>query len=694
MGVRARLGSVVVICILLISAFAGCIDDNPDLDDEPDIEMDFFEPEIYRVEKDEKTTWTVELIISSIESSGIENLSFNDFSVVVVDPDGQVVHEAETIGSLPDVMPVSFGAYYTWRHLTTFEPGGMVHQEVRTFVVTGLTDDLAGGTVRIMLGELTATEVSLPSKFETDVSVEFGNGIVTIEELETIPKWRYEASVSDIVPELKSLFWWTLMVGVRTPDDVAILPPRPISWAFNGRILDDDYEMGVWYTNVDNQGIPPADPTDPLLVHVGDLLTLTNITREYEGAIIDLFKGADLIWSSQPIPEFPIPFVEIELGSPIVEAWHENETAFLEASFEVKWIDPPVVGTPWEAISVNVLDDQSRELFSGEVPNRDPGSYCQTPSVWFEDDGTADGSVSLGDTLRIKGMDLSFKGAHVELYLDGDLSFATRLPTIFPISGFSIYPKSLTMTERTVGNETRYDAAITIGYITPDNMVMPWDYIQVRLMDRTRDIEVRPYTTPVPVDHDTVIIPAIMYDDSPSEDGVVTVDDLVWLIGLTEAFEGVWFEFYLEGEMIGDEVLPEVFNLTRIITIQLASPSVTRHDINESTDWHAIFNINKITPETADTPWTEIEIRILDPSGAVLVPLSSVIPDPGVYDENETDGFDIGLWYIEIMQDGVTIGAGDSFKITGMTEAYQGGRVQIYHKGTVIGDTVLPTEFP
>ncbi len=694
MGVRARLGSVVVLCLFLTSAFAGCFSDNPELDDEPVVELDFFEPEMYTVKKDDEFRWVVELTVSSIESSGIENFSFDDFSVVVVDENGALVHEDVTIESLPDVIPDSFGAYWTGRFVTYFEPGGMTMQEVRTLVVTGLTDDLEGGTVRVMLNDLTASEVSLPSRFLTDVSVKLGNGIVTTEEFDTIPKWRYEASVSDIVPDNASLYWWTLMVGVRTPDDVAILPRMPISWAVNGDILDDDDKVGAWYTNVDDQGTPPASPTDPLLVHDGDMLTLTNITRDYEGAIVDLFKGADLIWSSQPMPEFPLTFVEIELGSPNVKAWSENETAMLEASFEVKGIDPLVDGTPWDAISVYVLDAPSRELISGGVPIRDPGPYCQTPSVWFEDDGTADGNVSVGDTLRIKGMDLSFRGALVQLYLDGNLSCAIRLPTTFPISGFSMYPKSLTMTERIEGNETLYDAVFTIGYVSPDNMVMSWDDIRIRLMDRVADIMVKPDTIPIPVNSDPVVMPAIMYDDSPSNDGVVTVDDLVLLVGLTEEFQGVWIEFYLDGVLIGDEVLPEVFNLSEIITIQLSSPSVQLYIINGSNDWHALLNINKITPKTAVPLWTDIEIRILNRTGAVLVPLSSVLPDPRVYDKNETDGFDIGLWYIEITQDGVTTGAGDTFKLTGLTEAYRAGRVQIYYKGTLIGDAVLPTEFP
>jgi len=694
MSVCARLGSVVVICLFLSSALAGCLNDNPELDDEPNVDLDFYEPEMYTVEKEDEHHWVVELIVSHIESRGIENFTFNDFSVVVLDMDGTEVHEAATIGSLPDVMPDTFGAYWSGRLVTLNEPGGMVQYEVRTLVVSGLTNNLEGGTIRVMLNDLIASEVSLPSTFQTDVSVEFGNGIVTTEQFDTIPKWRYEASVTDIVPANESLYWWTLMVGVRTPDDVAILPPMPISWAVNGDIFNDDDQVRAWYSDVDSQGIPPAVPKDPLLVHVGDNLTLTNITREYEGAIVDLFKGADLIWSSQPIPEFPLTFVEIELGSPNVKTWSENDLVILEASFEVKGIDPPVDGTPWDAILVYVLDAPSRELISGAVPIRDPGPYRNTSSVWFEDMGTADGNVSVGDTLRIRGMDLSFRGALVQLYLDEGLLCATRLPSKFPISGFRMYPESLTMTERMVGDETRYDAAFTIGYVTPDNIVMPWDDIQIRLMNRGADIEVIPYTSPIPVISDPIVMPAIMYNDSPSNDGVVTMDDLVQLVGLTEEFQGVWIEFYLDGELIGDEALPDVFNLTKIIYVQLSSPSVQLYIINGSNDWHAVLNINKIHPKTAVAPWTDIQIRILNRTGAVLVPLSSVLPDHSVYDKNETDGFDIGLWYVEIMQDGVTIGPGDAFKITGLSEAYKQGLVEIYWNGTLIGDTVLPTDFP
>ena len=146
--------------------------------------------------------------------------------------------------------------------------------------------------------------------------------------------------------------------------------------------------------------------------------------------------------------------------------------------------------------------------------------------------------------------------------------------------------------------------------------------------------------------------------------------------------------------MIGDEALPDRFNLTEDFALQLSSPHVQLYIINGSYDWHVVLNINKITPKDTEPLWTDIQISILDTSGAILVPLSSLLPDPWVYDENESDGFDLGLWYIEISYDGHPVSAGDAFKMTGLTKAYEQAMVEIYHKDILIGYTTLPSNFP
>ena len=91
--------------------------------------------------------------------------------------------------------------------------------------------------------------------------------------------------------------------------------------------------------------------------------------------------------------------------------------------------------------------------------------------------------------------------------------------------------------------------------------------------------------------------------------------------------------------------------------------------------------------------WTDIQVRILSGTGHLFVPTSGVVEDPGIYDLNETDGFDIGLYYISIRGDEY-VGARDSFKLTGLTTAFEQAIVEFYYKGKFIGDVVLQTEFP
>jgi hypothetical protein len=131
---------------------------------------------------------------------------------------------------------------------------------------------------------------------------------------------------------------------------------------------------------------------------------------------------------------------------------------------------------------------------------------------------------------------------------------------------------------------------------------------------------------------------------------------------------------------------------TEKVTINLASPVVTTRPIMDVTYWDADLNINKVTPDLALVSYEDIRIIVKASDGSVLIPATEPLPDDSSdYDDGSDGTVDVEVWYESYT---IIMVAGDSFILTGMTDAYEGATVQIMHKDRLIGSTTLPTNFP
>ena len=130
------------------------------------------------------------------------------------------------------------------------------------------------------------------------------------------------------------------------------------------------------------------------------------------------------------------------------------------------------------------------------------------------------------------------------------------------------------------------------------------------------------------------------------------------------------------------------------ITINMASPVVTQRTITDQIYWDADIEINKITPDLALASYTDIRVIVKASDGSVLIPSTKPLADdPSEYDDGSDGTVDVQVWYDNIIS-GTIMFEGDSFILTGITDAYEGATVQIRHKDRQIGSTTLPTNFP
>ena len=131
------------------------------------------------------------------------------------------------------------------------------------------------------------------------------------------------------------------------------------------------------------------------------------------------------------------------------------------------------------------------------------------------------------------------------------------------------------------------------------------------------------------------------------------------------------------------------------LTVQLSSPSVTQRWISDQPYWDTVLNINMYTPRDEDVLWTQISVAIHHNDGGILLRSTPVSHDiGGVYDDDFDGSVDVEVWFIEITTGDNRLSAGDAIKVTGMTTDFEGGFIQIFRSGRIIGDTMLPTDFP
>ena len=146
--------------------------------------------------------------------------------------------------------------------------------------------------------------------------------------------------------------------------------------------------------------------------------------------------------------------------------------------------------------------------------------------------------------------------------------------------------------------------------------------------------------------------------------------------------------------MVGSDWLEGPFNFSSIpIIMNLASPQIRTVLINYTVYYEVVMNINKITPKYAKAYWDNVTIRILAANGSLLVSEQYAALDAQVYDSDDTDGIVVELWYIEVFRIDDKAGAGDGFKLTGLTTDFEEARVQVFYSGELMGSSTLATDF-
>ncbi|MCK5414007.1 MAG: hypothetical protein KAJ35_01360, partial [Thermoplasmata archaeon] len=451
-----------------------------------------------------------------------------------------------------------------------------------------------------------------------------------------------------------------------------------------------------WYVET----VSEDGSTGPHTMDEGDGLRITGLSKAFEGDVIVLFKGEDPVWSSSPIPHLAFDPVDIVLGNATMKTvlFNNQSRLYWEASIPV---DETPDGEPiwWSNVTIDVKDSELDSLKSGWPIYRDKGFTCSSFQTLFDDGAFDDGNVTAGDVLRLTGLDLRYRGAQVELILQGFTAGAQKLPAGFPMDNVSVGVKRTYIDNRTSGDDVLWDLTINISRTRPENIDLPWDEITMRIVNRSSGEVLLALTAPDLFEGTKGDGPEVLYDEASPSDGIVSRYDRIYLFGLDESLEGQRLELYLENEYVDDIRLPSPFDRSKLgpVTMNIASPHIDYQPINDTYYYRAVLNINKITPKELEVLWDDLRIEIIADDGTVLIPKSPIKEDiwgSSIYDEDDTDGIDVELWFVEVTTGDYRASAGDAFILSGLTTAFEYATVYIYMHDNRAAAATLPTNFP
>ena len=522
--------------------------------------------------------------------------------------------------------------------------------------------------------------MDLPDDFTPKADITFQDPAISLATFPSTVTWTYDLRVDAVGPNSTELPWYTLQLGIQDSDGNVLLGPRPLLEDPVTPGYDDDSDGTVdvefWYIEV----VSEDWPTRPHTMDEGDGLRITGL-------------------SSMPVPLLAFDPVDIVRGTATITTvlFNNHSRLYWEASIPVK--ETPD-GEPiwWSNVTIDVKDSELDSLDSGWPIYRDKGFSCSSFEAFFDDGAFDDGNVPAGDILRLTGLDLGYRGAQVALILQTLTAGAQKLPVGFPMDNVSVGVRRTYIDNRTSGDDVLWDLTINISGTNPDNIDLPWDEITMRIVNQSSGEILLALTAPDLYEGTKGEGPEVLYDEVSPSDGIVSRFDRIYLFGLDESLEGHWLELYLGNELVDDIRLPSPFDRSKLgpVTMNLASPSMNMMNINGTYYYRAVLNINKITPKEAEVLWDDLRIEIIADDETVLVPISPINEDiwgSSIYDEDDTDGIDVELWFVEVATGDIRAGAGDALILSGLTTAFENATVYIYMFGNRVASAVLTKDF-
>ena len=688
---------IAVVILFVCASLAGCLRDEGRVDYR---EVEFNELDYFSTRVNGTLLWNIELTVTNATFEGLAIPKWSDVSIAVKSPDGTESTGKMLAQPFPAFFPEDPGAYYVSRGPVYFPEDVDYINLGDSIYIIGLDERFIGGTVKIVWKDETVSTVDLPGDFTPIADITFKEPVMSVAAFPSTITWTSELLVDIVGPDSTRLLWNTLHLSIHDPEGNVLVEPSPLLEDPGNNGYDDDLDGTVdvefWFAEKEVDDWPRS----PFTMDEEDGLKITGLNMDFEGDIIVLYKGEDPIWSSAPLLPFPDAYVEIVLGPSIIESNLHNGSLQWVATIQVMDVIPTGDPITWDSLVVEALGPNDILLFNDSVEGFEEGSNTTELGRWYTEEGIGDGIVSPVDSLVITGLDRSFQGARIGLYRNGILSGFANFPQSF---GPEVEIVLAEIDYHEVGPGIVFDVWFDITSVTPSNLEIGWDELEIGVINRTTQKELRP---PSIADgeyewHDVENL-NVYYDDYGTVGDMVVAGTQILFCGIPTSYENATVELYFEDELVGQIIIPHL-DILEFIYMQLASPNVVAFQIDpdgipangdEFYVYDVVISVNKIVPKPARVYWEYLLIKVIQDTGSVLHHPTNMTLDNGTYDRDGSDGIDPEYWYVDIRLGDLKCSPGDAIKITGLSDSYAGATVEFYLHGKLIGSVTLPTEFP
>lgn len=185
----------------------------------------------------------------------------------------------------------------------------------------------------------------------------------------------------------------------------------------------------------------------------------------------------------------------------------------------------------------------------------------------------------------------------------------------------------------------------------------------------------------------------VYYYTSKQEGPVVDTNSGFWIIGMSLDFRRAQVSVNHGTETLGYHFLPDIFPVPPCY-FDVSPVEVMSTPVDGEPLWEARWKIKAMRMIQTELPWWEVRIVVQGTDGLYKVLGPPVLPGPapGEDFDPEFHGTEMVVWYHSNWGEG-NMTVGDTVRITAMTKAYEGAKIEMKHGRTVMKSFTLPEEF-
>lgn len=489
------------------------------------------------------------------------------------------------------------------------------------------------------------------------------NMVVTSRRVNESYRWDVKLTFY-VSGEDRSISWRGLRVSLRTIqgiEEVLEVVSRP------SNLPEDRMAYYVDLFGIDGR------------IDEGDYVILVGLTREHQGATVDL----NYVPRNETLPGRWNETLTLALSQPRFESRDDTQDVW-NARMTVEAVEPDWERIPWSWLSVWHGRSQPAGRWSSLDPLPAGGlALHEQGRLFYIDAEPSDGLAGPGDELLLSTFDTTWSRASISLRT-GSMYICEmiQLPKYFPCLSGTATVSEPSVTTRVDGALTYTDLEYRVTDISTDQPTVAWEDCLLVLENYSwsKTLEFPPSGEELYGTREH----AWTVDDG---DGMVSPGDVLRTTGHTQSFVAGTLNVLTSGQLVCSGDIPQIFQ-GMFNTIHLSWPEMTSRQTGSGIRWDAVYEVRYLYPYFIEIPWSNVSGYLTD-----ILSTKVVHPPTPLTRSMSATGEEVEILYRETGEDDGIISEGDQIVLRGMDHRHQGCSLVVSLDGLDFGRRGLPVAF-